>query len=107
MAQFIACYKSDDATYIADLFFQEIVRLYGIPRTTMSDRDVIMVVVDRFFRMAYFIACHKSDDTTYIVDLFFQEIMDLFCLTFRDPDEGSWGLSCSLALLIILKPMDK
>ena len=39
MAHFIACHKSDDATYIADLFFQEIIRLYGIPRTIVSDRD--------------------------------------------------------------------
>jgi len=39
MAHFIICHKSDDATYIADLFFQEIMRLHGIPRTVVSDRD--------------------------------------------------------------------
>jgi hypothetical protein len=39
MAHFIPCYKSDDAIYIADLFFKEIVRLNGMPATIVSDHD--------------------------------------------------------------------
>jgi len=43
MAHSVSCHKHDDATYIADLFFQEITRLHGIPRTIVSDRDTKLV----------------------------------------------------------------
>ena len=48
----------------------------ALPRT-LRGKDVIMIVVDRFSKMAHFIAFHKSDDPTYITNLFFQEIVRL------------------------------
>jgi hypothetical protein len=36
----LTCHKSDDASHIASLFFSDIVRLHGIPKTIILDRDM-------------------------------------------------------------------
>jgi len=39
MTHFVACEKAGDVSYVAYIYFKEVVKLHGIPRSIVSDWD--------------------------------------------------------------------
>jgi len=39
IAHFIPCHKTIDLSYITELYFKELIRIHGVPKTIVSNHD--------------------------------------------------------------------
>ena len=96
MAHFISYSKTSDATKVAKLFFDEVVRLHGLPKTIISDRNVKFT--SYFWKtlwhlmgtlLKFFTAYHpQTDGQTEVVNKSLGNL--LRCLVGEHP--GNWDL---------------
>jgi hypothetical protein len=83
MSHFIPCHKSDNASYVANLFFTKIVRLHGVSNTIVSDRDTKFL--SHFWRtlclklgtkLLFSTTCHpQTDGQTEVVNHTFSTML--------------------------------
>jgi len=83
MAHFIPCHKVDDASNISKLFLRDVVKLHGLPKTIVSDRDpkfinnLWMTLWERLgTKLNFSTSCHpQTDGQTEVVNRYLSTML--------------------------------
>ncbi|GJW99566.1 RNA-directed DNA polymerase [Tanacetum coccineum] len=81
----------------------------GLPRTQRA-KDSVMIVVDRFSKMAYFVPCSKTFDASQVARLYFAEIVKLHGVPKTlnsDRDVKFWDLILPQAEFTYNRPVNR
>ncbi|RDY07692.1 hypothetical protein CR513_08135, partial [Mucuna pruriens] len=62
MTHFIPCHKVDDACLVTNLFFREVARLHGLPRTIFFDKDSKILWSKLGTKLLFSTVCHPQID---------------------------------------------
>ncbi|GKE41704.1 RNA-directed DNA polymerase [Tanacetum coccineum] len=107
MAYFVPCSKTFDASQVARLYFAEIVKLHGVPKTLTSDRDVKFV--SHFCRTLWTRLGSKLQDNAKQWDLILSQAEFAYNrlvnrTTGKSPFEDLYGRNLITPLDLVLVP---